>query len=499
MKNNKKKTQNKEKMSQKEPFNLNKIDYKRLGFFNFKKLGRNYLLTNDTGRFVILKPEDFKNFVEGSLEKDKEPYLTLKKENFLKQELEIDKEVNKFVSKNHFLFKSPDLHIIVLTLRCNHRCVYCHASAQDMSQKDVDMDKETADKVLENIFSTPGPTITIEFQGGEPLANWPILKYIVEEAYKKNKKIGKNLEIKLVTNLDLMTEERYDFLINNDVAICTSIDGPRKLHNKNRPLIGGGDDYKKITKWIKRFNKDYSSLIKKGYIWKISALTTISRDSLKMHKEIIDEYLRLGFRDIFLRPLDPFGFSNQSWRKIGYSEKEFISFYKKSLDYIIQKNLKGNEFIERGALFFLKKILTDNDPNMMEMRSPCGGGIGQIAYDFDGSVYTCDEGRMLGMMGDDSFKIGDVKENSYEEIVTHPVVRTVCSTSCLQGLAGCSDCVYRPYCATCPIYNYFKQGTIFGQMPTNEKCKINSAILDYLFKKIQKKESKEVFNNWLKN
>ena len=48
------------------------------------------------------------------------------------------------------------------------------------------------------------------------------------------------------------------------------------------------------------------------------------------------------------------------------------------------------------------------DPNYLDIRSPCGAGIGQIAYSYDGKIYTCDEGRMLGGMGDDIFCIGNV-------------------------------------------------------------------------------------------
>ena len=29
----------------------------------------------------------------------------------------------------------------------------------------------------------------------------------------------------------------------------------------------------------------------------------------------------------------------------------------------------------------------------IQLRSPCGAGIGQLLYNYDGKVYTCDEGR----------------------------------------------------------------------------------------------------------
>ena len=47
--------------------------------------------------------------------------------------------------------KGAVLHIIVPTLRCNQKCIYCHSSARFGKEKEYDMDKETAKKTLEFI------------------------------------------------------------------------------------------------------------------------------------------------------------------------------------------------------------------------------------------------------------------------------------------------------------------------------------------------------------
>jgi len=369
-----------------------------------------------------------------------------------------------------------------------------------MKKEGVDMTPKTARAALEVVYETTSPYVAIEFQGGEPIANWPTVKFIIQEARKKEKETGKKTEFRMVSNFSLLTEEKYKYLLKNRVSLCTSLDGPRELHNKNRILIDGkkaGDSYRYVSKWLGRFLRDYNRLEKKGYIWRAAGIITISRYSLGYHKEIIDEYLKRGFDNIFLRPLDPFGFSKPIWEKIGYTSDDFIAFYKKALDYIIKINLQGKKFEERFAKIFLHKILTEHDLNMMDFRSPCGAGVGQVAYNYNGDVYTCDEGRMLSMMGDESFKMGNVEKNTYQELMNSSAVKTACLASCLTGLPGCTDCVYQPYCGSCPIYNYFEQGNIFGQMPTNEKCKINKAILDYLFLKMQDKKYRDVFESWV--
>jgi His-Xaa-Ser system radical SAM maturase HxsB len=476
-----------------------KIKYNQLGFFRFKKFKNKYLLTNEVGQYLFLTEKEFKNFLSGNLEKDKEPYLSLKTKNFLKREQDIGELISRYGRKNAFIFSGPSLHIVVVTLRCNHRCVYCHASAQTMEEDSYDMSRETAQEVIEKIFQTTSPYVAIEFQGGEPLANWPIVKFIIEESIKKNKKAKKDLEIRLVSNFSLMDDKKFKYLLDKKVALCLSLDGPEKLHNRNRILLNDKKgSYQYAAKWAKKFFKLYPQLREKGYIFKMGLSNTISRYSLSYPKQIVDEYLKLGFDDFYLRPLNPFGFSRGAFKKIGYSANEYIKFYKKALDYVVELNLKGKKVREKMARTFLIKILTETDPNHLDFRSPCGAGIGQLAYNYNGDVYTCDEGRMLSMMGDESFRLGNVKGNTYQEIVGSPITRTMCTASCLEALPHCSDCVYKPYCGVCPIYNYFEQGNIFGQMPTNQRCQINQAILGFLFEKLTKPEIREIFEGWVR-
>jgi len=473
-----------------------KIKFQNLAPFYFKEIKRDYLLTNEVGEWLFLTEQEFKKFLKGSYGDDLELYEKLREKNFLKKEMDVDALAQRYNKKHNFLFQGPNLHIVVLTLRCAHKCLYCQSSARPVSEKDCDLNKETAQKIVETIFKTTSNFIAIEFQGGEPLLNWPVLKFIVEYAKRKNKKEKKNLEFRLVTTFDSMNEEKLNFLLKNKVRLCTSLDGPENLHDKQRVLVGR-NSYRNTIKWIKKTSGIYSkSKIKPPQ--RIDGLLTITRFSFPYFKEIVNEYLKLGFDNISLRSLTPFGLSQKTWGKIGYSAEDFINFYEKALNYIIELNLSGKEIKENIAAMFLVKILTEKDPNHLDYRSPCGAGIGQLAYNHNGDVYTCDEGRMLSAMGTEAFKLGNVLENSYEDLVLSPVVRTLCTASCLDNLSDCSSCCYKPYCGVCPIYNYFTQGNIFAQTKTNERCKINRAILDIIFEKLKDENIKEIFEKWSK-
>lgn len=482
---------------------LKAFDSSKVGFFRFRELDGRYIITNDIGDFAILSKEEFEQLLSGKLSKTHPNYSVLVQGGFIREDSPADDKKegessdchsaslhSRWLSKNSFLFSGPSLHIVVLTRRCNLSCVYCHAGANPAAG--TDMDIETARKTVNAIFKTPSPSFNIEFQGGEPLLNWPVLQYIVEAAEKKAKKTGKKIVMSVVTNLTAMTDEKLDYLIAHSVNICTSLDGCRDLHNANRKFAKGeGDSYSFVSKWLRTIKEKGSA---KGYAG--DALLTVTRKSLSMPEQIVDEYVSQGMKYIFIRFLNPFGAAKKAWKEIGYTAEEYLEFYKKALDYILSLVRGGKtDITEHTARLLLQKILGSSDPNFLDLRSPCGAGIGQIAYNYDGNVYTCDEGRMLAAMGDVSFCMGDVKKDSYSKMMNSPVVKcmTTASLSDLQPL--CSDCAYKPYCGVCPVFNYSEHGDLF-MYGANYRCKIYKGIIDYLFILMEDQENRKIFNKW---
>jgi His-Xaa-Ser system radical SAM maturase HxsB len=374
-------------------------------------------------------------------------------------------------------------------LRCNQKCSYCHASAARPDRSEFDMSPETAKRIVDTIFSSPSVNINIEFQGGEPLMNWEIVKFATDYAIEQNIMLKRNLLLTLVTNMSMLDDKKIDFLIDRKVGLCTSLDGPEFLHNYNR---GGG--HSEVVKKLKRVIKRYGAAFE-GYL--PGALTTVTRKSLSYPKEIIDTYVDLKLEAIHLRALNPVGFAGPLLNDIYYSPAEFLEFYERALDYIIELNQNGTHLIERTAWLFLMKIFGDVDPNYMDLRSPCGAGIGQIAFNFNGDVYTCDEGRMLAMQGDHSFRMGNVFDNSYDDIINAPIVRQTCLASMLDGIPRCADCAYKPYCGVCPLLNYVEEGSLFARIPQNRRHKVYEGILDMIFIRLQDEAVKSVFLKWL--
>jgi uncharacterized protein len=477
-----------------------------LGFFRYREVGGDILLTNQLGDWVFVTKDEFSSLYQGKLDPGSSLHTRLSERHFLKDDSAVERMVSRSKARKRFLEYGPNLHIMVVTLRCNEMCVYCHASRADMDQVDTDMTTETAEKTVDLILQSTSPSVTIEFQGGEPLVNFPLVKHIVNYALEKNRAYGKNLEFTMVSNLSMMTEEKLEFLLEHKVQICTSIDGPETLHNKQRKLTIVNDDKKKekgnafqaAAYWIERINKAYVDIGLDPVLYHVEALLTTTKAALAYPKEIVDTYVGLGCRAIFLRPVDPFGFASQTAGTVEYPRNSYLDFYRQAVDHILELNKQGVQVLERFASIFLTKILTGEDPNFLDIRSPCGAGIGQVAYNYDGSIFTCDEGRMVHQMGDSFFKIGNVNDSSYRELMKHDTVRSLMIASNLDLQPDCVNCTYNPYCGVCPVHNYESQGSIWGRMRESSLCAVHKGIQDYLFEKLREDDPKvvEAFQRW---
>jgi His-Xaa-Ser system radical SAM maturase HxsB len=451
--------------------------------FRHREVGGKVLITSTEGNFLLLTYEEFAQFARGDVPKGSGLYQRLAERNFVRAEVDTRAMIERLRARKTFLHAGPNLHIVVVTLRCNETCVYCHASRADMGATHTDMTRETADKTLDLVFQTTSPSVTIEFQGGEPLVNFEVVKHVVEAARDRNRAAGKRLEFTMVSNLSLMDEEKLAYLVENKVQVCTSIDGDSALHDKQRKLPGHSA-HQKATYWIGRINEAYERMGLDPTLYHVEALLTTTRETLPRWKEVVDTYAALGCRALFLRPVDPFGFADRTGPRVEYPRAEYLAFYRNAVDYILELNRNGVEILERFAAIFLTKILGGVDPNFLDIRSPCGAGIGQVAYNYDGKVFTCDEGRMLHEMGDSTFVLGDVRESTYRELMGHETVRALAIASNLDAQPDCVNCTYQPYCGVCPVHNHKTQGTIFGRMRESSLCMVHKGIQDYLFEKI---------------
>ena len=457
--------------------------------FDFTRIAGKEVIVNEFGDMMIVPDGTVGRIVSRTLEKD-DLYKSLVANFFISEQrvpAGLDIAAARLREKKRFLDDFTALHIFVVTLQCNQNCVYCQASSRKEGSVHCTMSKETMARAVELMFQSPARVLTMEFQGGEPTLHPELIRWGIENAEKLNQKEKRVMRYVLCTNCVHLTDEMLDICKQYGVMISTSLDGPEFLHNSNR---GKTDSYRKVLAGIAKARESL------GFDM-VSPLQTTSVQALQYPIEIIDEYVKLGFKGIFLRALNPYGLAsyNQDWIK--YTD-DFISFYKNAFEHIIEINRHGTFFMEEFAAIILRKMLTPFCTGFVDLQSPAGIVNSVLVYNYDGYVYASDESRMLAENGDFTFRLGNVHDD-YNDIVFGSKVQHIAQIWANETLAGCSDCALRNFCGADPVRNYSTQGDMYGHRPTSLLCKKNKAIIEYLITLLIEREEEilPIFKRWL--
>lgn len=461
--------------------------------FKFDRLNDcEYVITNMAGEYHVLPMRVLEPLINKTLPLTSELIPTLRSKQFIRfpeEQAPLQLLALKVRTRLSRLAQFTNLHIFVVTLRCDHSCPYCQVSRQSESKDEFDMTPEMADRALDFVFMSPNPAIKIEFQGGEPLLNFEMVKYIVLEAKKRNLKEIRDLQFVIATTLSLLTDDMLIFCKQHRIVLSSSLDGPMSLHNANRPRPGR-DSHQRFEEGL---TKARAAL---GYD-QVSALMTTTDKSLPHVKAIIDEYLRLGFDGIFLRTLSPYGFAIKTKKFLSYDTERWLDFYREGLEYIIKLNKSGVRFVEQYSSLVLAKMLTSTDPGFVDLMNPAGAGIAAIVFNYDGAVYASDESRMLAEMGDHTFRLGNILEQSYEEIILSDQLLDALEDSFTLSVPMCSECAFEPYCGSEPVYHHAMHKDLVGRKPESSFCKRNMAIFKHLIELMENDEdTKRIFMGW---
>lgn len=450
-----------------------------------------YVLTNLVGEYHVAPRSMVYDVLNHRLPQDTDIYRALKSKHFILDEVSdvaLDLLALKTRTKFERLSNFTGLHLFVVTLRCEHSCPYCQVSRQNDDKTAFDMSEKTADRALDLVFRSPSSNIKIEFQGGEPLLNMPMIEYVVNGALARNEIAKRNLGFVIATNLAVVTDEILAFCRKHDIHISTSLDGPADLHNRNRPRPGG-DSYERAIAGIERVRYALGRD-------QVSAVMTTTAASLDRVHDIIDEYVARDIHGIFLRPLSPYGFAMKTKWFASYDQDKWLAFYFEGLDYIVELNKRGVPFIEFYAATVLTKMLTPFQPGYVDLMSPAGIGIGALVYNYDGRVYASDESRMLAEMDDETFCLGSV-EDAYDDLMLSDKLLDPLEASYAASAPMCSDCAFEPYCGADPVYHHAMQGDCVGHKPSSEFCKRNMAIFRGLIARMEDDpDTRNLFLQW---
>lgn len=378
-----------------------------------------------------------------------------------------DDKVLQFVKSR---IPSPAINVcyMITSEQCNLACKYCFLGNNDENKRSnfslENMSKETADKAIDFFinqiklsgldFEDNKPAII--FYGGEPLVNYDVLVYIAERinALRSVERCIKNMELSMVSNGLLLTEERALKLKELGVAIAISVDGFTEAANNMRVDVAGNNVFNKILKTLDMC---------KNIGVAVSLSVTLSEETIKDTKailELVDKY-----------EITSFGFN------IMMSDENFIvpqEYNEKAAQFIL------DEFIE------LRKRGIYEDRIMRKLKaftksqvyfSDCAAtGGGQIVIAPNGQVGICH-----GCLHNKQYFVSNVDDKGFDASKHKDFIEWSQLTPV--NKKECQDCAALGICGGgCPINAmHLKKGNTIHDLD-ERFCTHSKLTLDFLIK-----------------
>ncbi|CEN23591.1 radical SAM/SPASM domain-containing protein [Paraclostridium sordellii] len=322
---------------------------------------------------------------------------------------------------------------IFLTNNCNLDCNYCYEGEKHKNHMSI----ETADKVIDFIDHTARKTIpylthnsmTVILYGGEPLLNYEVLKYIIENLERKTEY---KVRFDMTTNGTIMNSDIIETLKKIE-CISVSIDGNHEIHDLNRVFKNQKGTFNIVTENIKKMIDEGLSIRARG---------TYTSQTCKHLYSSVNEISNFGFNCIVMHPDK----SDKNW-----TEKDFDTIFSEIKKINNDTNLnKKSENIS----------LTDISDFACES-GHCFGGISDFSIDYNGDIYPCSKA-----VKSKDFLIGNVYNNKLNEDRIKQLFQLNIDNDV------CKGCSRINYCRgnKCKIVNKVYEGDFFT--PNGIECKL---------------------------
>jgi uncharacterized protein len=181
-----------------------------------------------------------------------------------------------------------ELLVIQPTPFCNINCSYCYLP--DRRSKAV-VSRETLSNLFSQIFASGWvhDCLSVVWHAGEPMV-LPIGFY--RDAFQTIdalKPAGVSVRHSFQTNGTLIDDAWCDFMIEADINIGVSIDGPKHLHDRNRLTRSGQGTFDRTIAGIRRLRR-------RGVPFHV--ISVLSSLSMKSPAEMFDFYVAEGIEEV---------------------------------------------------------------------------------------------------------------------------------------------------------------------------------------------------------
>ncbi len=352
---------------------------------------------------------------------------------------------------------------ILTTFACNFKCVYCFEESSRVNEKmSMETSEQTMDWLKAKILKLGYRSLYLNFYGGEPLLNKPILEYIATSMKVWCESRGIEFKFMMQTNGYLMTPELIDRYLGFGLhQVRISVDGVGEEHDKHRPLRGGGSTFDVIMKNIvascDKVPIGISVSFDKGEIGHIEKLFAYCRE-----RGIIHKLGRFIFSPIHAT-LGPKGETEKIQNAHCLCNYEDAS--------LVEANRRIRELMISNGLEMKSGMSTSVCP---VTRNESG-----LIIDQQGRIFKCNS-----MLGHPELATGHVKDNEYNQqhqTFVHLDVYNQCP----------QDCTYMPMCSGgCRLSSFLKNQNF--RTPACHKPYLNKMAPEIIKQEYQMRVSKKL-------
>jgi len=350
-----------------------------------------------------------------------------------------------FAPDPHAGYEPPPPQVKALCLNvahhCNLACRYCFAGAPETGEQL--MTPEVARRAVDFLVTRSGGRrhVEIDFFGGEPLLNFPVIAETVAYARTRAAAAGKEVGFTVTTNGLLLTPEVRRFLLANRVNVVLSLDGRPEVHDRLRCTAGGRGSYRTVLPRIRQFVSDWEAWDgPRGYYYLRGTFTRHNLDFADDFRYLVG----LGFTNISLEPVVALPDADYALREedLPRVHRE----YERLADIYL-------ELVRENAAvrFFHFELDLDEGSCLPKRLSGCGAGHAYLAVDAGGDLYPCHQfiGRREFVLG--SVFAGELRSDLVESF-RHAHV---------YSKEGCTDCWAKFLCSGgCHAHAVLESGSL---------------------------------------
>ncbi|QEM68047.1 putative geopeptide radical SAM maturase [Geobacter sp. FeAm09] len=318
--------------------------------------------------------------------------------------------------------------LVTLTLECNLACGYCF---EDPFRGRFVMADDTAGMLVQRLTEqmAAGRDVTVDFYGGEALMALPLLQRIAGRLGEAARTAGVVFRFNIISNATLLTRPVVQELLPLGLAaVKLTLDGPRDIHDRQRPFVSGKGSFDTIVANIGAVHDLVPVDLGGNY----------TRDNYRRFPEMLDYLTAQGIAPEKLKTV---GFAPVIPKADGTVSGDFgTACASTSEPWMIEASLfLRQETIRRG--FPVPKLRAA--ACMIEFEH-------DLVVAYDGSLYKCP-----AFMGREELRIGSLAEGVGDYAASHNLD--------VWKNDECLECAYLPICfGGCRFLSLLRSGAIEG-------------------------------------